>query len=239
MGRAPPAPPKRKAGVGRGGRGGAASSGGSGGGGGRGAASGSRASGSRASGGASAELRAGVLGLDRLPDRDPQPLPPIPPPVFDGGEGSEDDDAVAHAEPAAEAAAAAVARVDSAAGPGTPPTAARGSRGSVPGVRHDRSYLKPVEREIRDLQSQHKFLSFPKVSFARLVRDIQVQFSAEPYRWTPEALFLFQTAAEEYLMYLYADAYLATIHRQRVTLNTEDIRLVRRLRQPHCWGETL
>lgn len=220
MGRAAPAPPKRKSGVGRGG-----------GGGGRGSASGSRASGSRAS----AAVRAGVVGLDRHPEADPQPLPPIPPPFFDEGAEDADGDAVAHAEPAAEAVAA---RVDSAVGPGSP-TAARASRGSAPGIRHDRQHLKPVDREIRLLQSQHKFLSFSKVSFARLVRDIQVQFSAEPYRWSAEALFLFQTAAEEYLMYLYADAYLATIHRQRVTLNTEDIRLVRRLRQPHCWGETL
>jgi len=81
-------------------------------------------------------------------------------------------------------------------------------------------------------------LAFSKVAFTRVIKDIQSQFLPEPYRWTPEALFLFQTAAEEYLMYLYADAYLATHHRKRVTLSPEDLRLVRRLRQPHCWSET-
>eukprot|EP00811_Abedinium_folium_P010456 NODE_19673_length_832_cov_7.564539.p1 GENE.NODE_19673_length_832_cov_7.564539~~NODE_19673_length_832_cov_7.564539.p1 ORF type:complete len:203 (+),score=28.28 NODE_19673_length_832_cov_7.564539:91-699(+) len=98
---------------------------------------------------------------------------------------------------------------------------------------------RPVEREIRSLQSDHRYLSFSKIGFARLVRDIQSRFSEEPLRWSAEALLLFQTAAEEYLMYLYADAYLATHHRRCVTLTTEDLRLVRRLRQPHCWGESM
>jgi len=110
----------------------------------------------------------------------------------------------------------------------------------MPGVRRDRPRgVKPVEVEIAQLQQNHNFLSFSRIGFARVVRDIQAQFSEEPYRWSAEALFLFQSAAEEYLTFLYADAYLATVHRQRVTLNTEDIRLVRRLRQPHCWGETI
>lgn len=89
------------------------------------------------------------------------------------------------------------------------------------------------------MQADHKYLAFSRIGFARLVREIQGRFSQEPLRWSGEALLLFQSAAEEYLMYLYADAYIATHHRKRVTLNTEDIRLVRRLRAPYTWGETI
>nr|UHA57727.1 histone H3.2 [Crypthecodinium cohnii] len=108
------------------------------------------------------------------------------------------------------------------------------------GVRRDRggAGAKAVDREIIKLQADHNYLSFPRLAFGRLVRDLQEQFTEEPYRWSIEALSVFQQAAEEYLMYLYNDAYLTTTHRRRVTLNTEDVRLVRRLRQPHCWGET-
>lgn len=114
------------------------------------------------------------------------------------------------------------------------PSGRGAARGAARGVRRDGG----VDKEVRRLQADHKYLSFTKVGFARLIRDFQGRFADQPLRWSTEALLLFQIAAEEYLMYLYADAYLATHHRRRVTLNTEDIRLVRRLRSPHCWGET-
>mmetsp|Transcript_28943 Transcript_28943/g.51790 ORF Transcript_28943/g.51790 Transcript_28943/m.51790 type:complete len:148 (+) Transcript_28943:108-551(+) len=127
--------------------------------------------------------------------------------------------------------------------PAAPAVASGGARG----VRRDRpapsrpgrgSGTRPVDREIKRLQQDHHYLSFSKVAFSRLVRDVQSQFAEEPYRWSAEALMLFQVASEEYLTFLYADAQLATSHRHRVTLSPEDLRLVRRLRQPHCWGET-
>mmetsp|Transcript_55488 Transcript_55488/g.118219 ORF Transcript_55488/g.118219 Transcript_55488/m.118219 type:complete len:186 (+) Transcript_55488:112-669(+) len=117
------------------------------------------------------------------------------------------------------------------------PQSSRHRRSS--GVRRDKKHgAKSVDREILKLQADHNYLSFPRLAFGRLVRDLQEQFTEEPYRWSLEALAVFQQAAEEYLMYLYNDGYLTTTHRRRVTLNTEDIRLVRRLRQPHCWAET-
>mmetsp|Transcript_127797 Transcript_127797/g.255232 ORF Transcript_127797/g.255232 Transcript_127797/m.255232 type:complete len:236 (-) Transcript_127797:126-833(-) len=94
-----------------------------------------------------------------------------------------------------------------------------------------------IESEIRRLQASNTYFAFTRLGFARLVREIQQRFTSEPFRWSSEALMIFQMAAEEYLMYLYADAYLATHHRQRVTLTPDDLRLVRRLREPHCWGE--
>mmetsp|Transcript_73825 Transcript_73825/g.158345 ORF Transcript_73825/g.158345 Transcript_73825/m.158345 type:complete len:175 (-) Transcript_73825:51-575(-) len=136
--------------------------------------------------------------------------------------------------------------VDGSAGDGAGGVGAGGPVGvaaaGVRGVRHDRPRARPgqqpVDRDIRRLQADHNYLSFAKVSFARLVREIQSQFTEENIRWAQEALLLFQSAAEEYLMYLFADAYLGTHHRNRVTLSTQDVRLVRRLRQPHCWNET-
>ncbi|CAK9053590.1 Histone H3 (H3S) (Histone H3-I/H3-II) (Major histone H3) [Cleaved into: H3F], partial [Durusdinium trenchii] len=120
------------------------------------------------------------------------------------------------------------------------------SSGARRGVRRDRETernaahmgRRPMEREILKLQQDHNFLSIPKTAFGRLVRDIQSSFAEEPLRFSSEALELLQMATEEYLMYLFADGYLATAHRRRVTLSSEDVRLVRRLRQPHCWGET-
>mmetsp|Transcript_677 Transcript_677/g.1621 ORF Transcript_677/g.1621 Transcript_677/m.1621 type:complete len:169 (-) Transcript_677:75-581(-) len=146
---------------------------------------------------------------------------------------------------AAAAVAEAVAAAESPAEPGEaasaeaspapiPPAASRG-----PGVRRDRRVLQPVDKEIRRLQADHRFLSMTKSAFARLVRDTQGHFTEEPLRWAQEALLLFQEVCEEYLMNLFSDAYLCTHHRRRVTLSSEDVRLVRRLRQPHCWGESM
>eukprot|EP00929_Paragymnodinium_shiwhaense_P107940 TRINITY_DN7428_c0_g2_i1.p1 TRINITY_DN7428_c0_g2~~TRINITY_DN7428_c0_g2_i1.p1 ORF type:complete len:225 (-),score=75.51 TRINITY_DN7428_c0_g2_i1:118-792(-) len=122
----------------------------------------------------------------------------------------------------------------------------RGSGAAGPGVRPDaarrRAYAvgqRPVDKDIRRLQADHRYLSFPLSAFARLVREIQLHFTENTMRWEPAALQCMQMAAEEYIMYLLADAYLATIHRRCVTLSPQDLRLVRRLRQPHCWGETL
>ncbi|CAE7423025.1 HHT1 [Symbiodinium sp. CCMP2456] len=113
---------------------------------------------------------------------------------------------------------------------------AEAPRGEAP--REARPARRGVDREIYRLQQSHNYLSIPKAAFARVVKDIQSSFAEEPLRFSTEALELLQAATEEYLMYLFADGYLATAHRRRVTLSSEDVRLVRRLRQPHCWGET-
>mmetsp|Transcript_24623 Transcript_24623/g.56836 ORF Transcript_24623/g.56836 Transcript_24623/m.56836 type:complete len:136 (+) Transcript_24623:63-470(+) len=97
--------------------------------------------------------------------------------------------------------------------------------------------LKPVDLDIRRLQADHRFIAFPKLAFARVVKETQRAFSHDPMRWSYDALGLLQTSAEEYLMYLMADSYLCTHHRKCVTLTVQDMRLVRRLREPHCWGE--
>mmetsp|Transcript_20743 Transcript_20743/g.37733 ORF Transcript_20743/g.37733 Transcript_20743/m.37733 type:complete len:140 (-) Transcript_20743:197-616(-) len=97
--------------------------------------------------------------------------------------------------------------------------------------------LKPVDLDIRRLQGDHKFIAFPKLAFARLVKETQKAFTHEPLRWAADALDLLQAASEEYLTYLMADSYLCTHHRKCVTLTVQDMRLVRRVREPHCWPE--
>mmetsp|Transcript_72551 Transcript_72551/g.125908 ORF Transcript_72551/g.125908 Transcript_72551/m.125908 type:complete len:125 (-) Transcript_72551:253-627(-) len=99
-----------------------------------------------------------------------------------------------------------------------------------------------VAREIKKFQNDMHFVSFSKISFARLVRETQNQYlpaGQAPYRWSVEGLVTLQKVCEEYLTFLFADAYVATYHRRRVTLNIEDLRLVRRLRGPTCFAETM
>ncbi len=84
-------------------------------------------------------------------------------------------------------------------------------------------------REIRRLQSTTEFL-IPKLSFARVVRDITSISIPNVNKWTAEGLMAIQTAAESYLTGLFEDAILCSIHAGRVTLMIKDIHLARRIR---------
>jgi histone H3/H4 len=61
-------------------------------------------------------------------------------------------------------------------------------------------------REIRLLQRSTKLL-LRKLPFARVVREIQTEFTGVPYRWQAEALLALQEAAETYLVRTFEDAY--------------------------------
>jgi histone H3/H4 len=52
------------------------------------------------------------------------------------------------------------------------------------------------------------------------------------YRWQAAALLALQEAAEAYLVHLFEDANLCTIHSKRVTVMVKDIQLARRIRGP-------
>jgi len=93
-----------------------------------------------------------------------------------------------------------------------------------------------VDKEIRRLGNSVKPCT-PTAAFARIMKELVAQFQEgdTPYRFTVEALCLFQSASEDYLTSLFGDSYLCTVHRKRITLQQEDIRLVRRLRAPYCW----
>jgi len=54
-------------------------------------------------------------------------------------------------------------------------------------------------------------------------------------RWQSSALRALQEATEAYLVHLFEDAYLCTIHAKRVTLMQRDLQLARRIRGK--WGD--
>ncbi|RLN52704.1 hypothetical protein BBJ29_002804 [Phytophthora kernoviae] len=84
-------------------------------------------------------------------------------------------------------------------------------------------------REIRLLQRSTKLL-LRKLPFARVVREIQTEFTGAGYRWQAEALLALQEAAETYLVRTFEDANLCAIHGKRVTLQVKDIQLSLRIR---------
>lgn len=89
-------------------------------------------------------------------------------------------------------------------------------------------------------------LLLPKRSFQRLVREIaqdqrqaakarlevknldtsHINFDA---RWQSTAILALQEAAEAYLVSMFEDALLCAVHANRVTVQTKDIKLARRI----------
>ncbi|KAM3858552.1 histone H3-like centromeric protein A [Diretmus argenteus] len=85
--------------------------------------------------------------------------------------------------------------------------------------------------EIRKYQKSHDLL-LRKAPFARLVREVcqNVAGRHTGLRWQVFALLALQEAAEAFLVMLFADANLCTIHAKRVTLFPRDVQLARRIR---------
>ncbi|XP_014637275.1 PREDICTED: histone H3-like centromeric protein A isoform X2 [Ceratotherium simum simum] len=111
--------------------------------------------------------------------------------------------------------------------PGSPRRAA--SLGTSSRPRGRRRYAK-VLSEIRKLQkSTHLLLR--KSPFARLAREICVTFTrGVDFSWQAQALLALQEAAEAFLVHLFEDAYLLSLHAGRVTLFPKDVQLARRIR---------
>ncbi|VWU52686.1 histone H3-like centromeric protein CSE4 [Hepatocystis sp. ex Piliocolobus tephrosceles] len=86
-------------------------------------------------------------------------------------------------------------------------------------------------KEIRAYQAATQLL-IPKIPFVRVVKEITklYELPEQQFRYTPEALLALQTAAEAYIVSLYEDAYLCSLHAKRVTLMPKDIHLARRIR---------
>lgn len=91
-------------------------------------------------------------------------------------------------------------------------------------------------REIRKYQKSTGFL-MQKLPFVRVVREIAIEMSTlnQAIRWQSSALLALQEATEAYLVYLFQDSYLCTIHAKRVTLMQKDMQLARRIRGK--WGD--
>ncbi|OQR95352.1 hypothetical protein THRCLA_07948 [Thraustotheca clavata] len=91
---------------------------------------------------------------------------------------------------------------------------------------------KPGERtlvEIRRYQRSTELL-LRRLPFARLVREIQLNYATTQFRWQAEALLALQEAAEAHLVRVFEDANLCAIHAKRVTIMVKDIQLARRIR---------
>lgn len=101
---------------------------------------------------------------------------------------------------------------------------------------HKKRRFKPgtvALREIRRYQKSTQLL-LRKAPFQRLVREICQDFGpnvGEQYRWQSSAVAALQEAAEAYLVKLFEDTNLCTIHAKRVTILPKDMQLARRIRK--------
>lgn len=89
---------------------------------------------------------------------------------------------------------------------------------------------KPLT-SLRNKKRKNEDFSIPKLPFQRFVRDITLKFNYKtPFRFTPQALQALHVASESYIVALFEDSYLCTLHASRVTLMKKDITLARRIR---------
>lgn len=107
----------------------------------------------------------------------------------------------------------------------------------LPEPKNAQIHMKALKRIRRDKVANTYALR--KLPFQRLIRDISEKLQAQRLqykegdamlRFTVDSLNLFQTACEMFLVHLFEDAYLCTLHAKRVTLMNQDLRLARRIR---------
>merc|ERR1719498_340568 len=83
-------------------------------------------------------------------------------------------------------------------------------------------------KEIRKYQKSTELL-IRKLPFQRLVREIAQDMKPD-LKFQSQAVLALQEAAEAYLVGLFEDTNLCTIHAKRVTIMPKDMQLARRLR---------
>ena len=88
----------------------------------------------------------------------------------------------------------------------------------------------PGMMALKEIRHYQKFTGFliTKLPFQRLVREIAVEV-AQKMQFQSSVLLALQEAAEVYLMGLFEDTNLCTIHARRVTIMPKDIQLARRI----------
>lgn len=87
-------------------------------------------------------------------------------------------------------------------------------------------------REIRRYQKSTKLL-IRRLPFERVVREIARDCTSgfdSAHRFQKSAVLALQEASEAYLVDLFEDAYLCTLHGKRITCLPKDMRLARRIR---------
>ncbi|KAJ1074178.1 hypothetical protein K5549_019632, partial [Capra hircus] len=90
---------------------------------------------------------------------------------------------------------------------------------------------------IRALQKGTRLL-LRKTLFCRLAREIRVKFTrGVDFSWQTQALLALQEAAEAFLVRLFEDACLLSLHARRVRLSSKGAQLALRIRsiQGHSW----
>ncbi|XP_066574385.1 histone H3-like centromeric protein A isoform X2 [Amia ocellicauda] len=94
-----------------------------------------------------------------------------------------------------------------------------------------RRRFRPGTRALMEIRRYQKSteLLLRKGPFSRVVREVCQMFRVD-LKWQAIALSALQEAAEAFLVRLFQDAYLCTIHAKRVTLFPRDIQLARRIR---------
>ncbi len=93
-------------------------------------------------------------------------------------------------------------------------------------------FLLVGERALKEIRlyQQSTDLLIRRLPFARLVREIQMRITRNPYRWQGSAILALQEAAEAHLVGLFEDCNLCAIHAKRVTIMPKDMYLARRIR---------
>ncbi|KAG3267735.1 histone H3-like centromeric protein A [Ictidomys tridecemlineatus] len=94
---------------------------------------------------------------------------------------------------------------------------------------HSRRRIRWI-KEIKNLQKSTDLL-IRRYPFSRLAREICMKFTrGVDFSWQAQALLALQEAAEAFLVHLFEDAYLLSLHAGRVTLFPKDVQLARRIR---------
>ncbi|XP_041082496.1 histone H3-like centromeric protein A [Polyodon spathula] len=113
-------------------------------------------------------------------------------------------------------------------GPGSAPSSA----GQSP---RKRKRFRPGTRALMEIRKYQKSteLLIRKAPFSRLVREVCQSVSSQDLKWQSLALLALQEAAEAFLVRLFEDSYMCSIHAKRVTLYAKDLQLARRIRGIH------
>ena len=112
--------------------------------------------------------------------------------------------------------------------------AARRARPTTAGVKMPHRYRPGTValREIRKYQKSSELL-IKKLPFSRLVRVLAQDVKTD-LNFQGSAILALQEAAEMFLVKLFEDAYLCTIHKKRVTLDCKDLQLAKRIYRTKC-----
>ena len=95
-----------------------------------------------------------------------------------------------------------------------------------------RKRYRPGTVALREIRKQQKStdLLIPRLSFARVVKEIAQKMSSTGLRFQSAALMALQEAAEAYIVALMEDTVLCCVHARRVTIMPKDMQLARRIR---------